>query len=77
MQRTTIVAEERTLYRLRRLADARGVSLGVVIREALEEKLAREQPPLAFLGASERSAEVDARAADESEAYRPDDYRGG
>lgn len=78
MERTSIVAEERTLYRLRQLAAARGVSLGAIIREALDEKLEREQPPLTFLGTGEpRPAGMPApQAADESDAYRPDDFRG-
>jgi hypothetical protein len=38
MQRTTIVAPQALLDRLRRAADDRGVSLATVIREALEEK---------------------------------------
>lgn len=76
MRRTTIVAEERTLYRLRQLADARGVSLGEVVREALEEKLAKEQPALRFLGRSRTRSVVDARAADEEDHYRADDFRG-
>jgi predicted transcriptional regulator len=79
MERTTIVAEERVLYRLRKLADARGVSLGAVIREALEEKLEREQPPLSFLDAAEPApaGAPTAREADEQDLHRPDDPRGG
>jgi hypothetical protein len=76
MRRTTIVAEERTLYRLRQLADARGVSLGEVIREALEEKVEREQPPLRFLGISPVRGAVDAQAAEEDQGYRADDFHG-
>lgn len=76
MKRTTIVAEERTLYRLRQIADTRGLSLGEVIREALDEKLAREQPPLRFLGRSPSRGSVDAGAADEDDQYRADDFRG-
>lgn len=76
MRRTTVVAEERTLYRLRQLAEARGVSLGEMIREALDEKLAREQPPLRFLGSSPARGPDGARAADEDDRYRPDDFRG-
>jgi hypothetical protein len=47
-----------------------------VIREALEEKVEREQPPLRFLGSSPVRGAVDARAADEDQAYRADDFRG-
>lgn len=44
MQRTTIVAPEELLERLRRIAAGRHVSLATVIREALEERAARERP---------------------------------
>ena len=78
MERTTIVAEERVMYRLRRLAAARGVSLGALVREALAEKLERDQPPLSFVGAAgeRRPGDVEARVADEDGHYTPDDPRG-
>jgi hypothetical protein len=46
MRRTTITAPDALLNRLRAIADQRQVSLGTVIREALEEKAASyvEQP---------------------------------
>ncbi len=44
MQRTTIVAPEELLHRLRQVASERGTSLASLIREALEEK-AREHRP--------------------------------
>ena len=54
MVRTSILADEQTLDRLRALARERGVSLGAVIREALDEKAAEPRPrPLsAGIGAS-------------------------
>lgn len=78
MKRTSIVAEEQTLYRLRQLAAAKGVSLGEVIREALNEKVSREQPPLTFIGRAGPAddAAIPARAADETDAYQADDFRG-
>lgn len=76
MQRTTIVADEGTLLRLRRLAERRGVSLGHVIREALEDKVSREQPTLHFVGRAENPGSVDARTADEHDHYRAESYRG-
>lgn len=50
MQRTTIVAPEELLSRLRRLAAERGVSLATVIREALEEKAQQHRPLPKSLG---------------------------
>jgi hypothetical protein len=41
MVRTTIDAPDEVLDQLRRLAELRGTSIDVVIREALEEKAAR------------------------------------
>lgn len=76
MERTTVMAEERVLHRLRALAKSRGVSFGELVREALEEKLEREQPALGFLGTVRRgSAAPSARAADEGDLYRPDPSR--
>lgn len=64
------------LERLRDLARGRGVSLGALLREALDEKLAREQPSLSFLGAARRgSTAPSARTADENDLYRPDPAR--
>jgi hypothetical protein len=44
MPRTTIVAPEELLQRLRQIAGERGVSLAAVIREALEEKALAQRP---------------------------------
>ncbi len=44
MQRTTIVASEDVLKRLRLIAAERGTSMATVIREALEEKVALHRP---------------------------------
>ena len=44
MRRTTIMAPEDLLERLRELARRRRVSLATVIREALEAKLGSEPP---------------------------------
>jgi predicted transcriptional regulator len=68
VERTTIVAEERVLYRLRQLADARGISFGALVREALSEKLDREQPTLTFL-----THDAPGRVAGD---YEPDAFRG-
>jgi hypothetical protein len=44
MKRTTIMADEVTLERLRSAAADRGVSIAEIIREAIDEKLAGYQP---------------------------------
>jgi hypothetical protein len=50
MQRTTIVAPQELLERLRRVAEDRGVSLATIIREALEEKAEDAFPKPRSLG---------------------------
>lgn len=50
MQRTTIMADEETLTRLREIARDEGRSLADVIREALEQRVRRVRPPLHFVG---------------------------
>jgi len=50
MRRTTIVAPDDLLDRLRDEAATRGVSLATVIREALEEKARRHRPKPKSLG---------------------------
>ncbi|MEK7214939.1 MAG: ribbon-helix-helix protein, CopG family [Chloroflexota bacterium] len=54
MERTTIMAPEELLNRLRRIAQSRRVSLASLIREALEEKAAQERrrPAIAGIAAS-------------------------
>jgi plasmid stability protein len=44
MRRTTIVASEELLKRLRHMAAERGQSMADLIREALEEKVASDRP---------------------------------
>lgn len=50
MQRTTIVAPEELLGRLRRIAMERRVSVATLIREALEEKVKSHRPRPRSLG---------------------------
>lgn len=50
MRRTTILANEETLQRLRALARERGVSFAHVVREALEEKAGEYRPKPRSLG---------------------------
>lgn len=50
MQRTTIMADEDTVERLRILARERRVSLATVVREALDEKARSYRPKPASVG---------------------------
>lgn len=50
MRRTTIVASEELIERLRRVAAERGTSMAKLIREALEEKVKSCQPRPRSLG---------------------------
>ncbi|HCO02997.1 MAG TPA: hypothetical protein DIT48_06490 [Actinobacteria bacterium] len=55
MTRTTIMADEETLQRLRALARDRGVSLAFVMREALEAKADEYRPRPRSLGVGSSS----------------------
>lgn len=55
MRRTTIMADEETVDRLRRLAGQRGVSFAQVVREALEDKAETFAPAPTSLGAGASS----------------------
>jgi hypothetical protein len=50
MRRTTIVAPDELLDQLRLAAAQRGVSMAVLIREALEDKVRSERPKPRSLG---------------------------
>jgi predicted DNA-binding transcriptional regulator AlpA len=66
MQRTTIVAPQELIERLRRVANDRGVSLATVIREAMEEKAEESFPKPKSLGiASSGFSDTSQRSADE------------
>ncbi len=66
MKRTTIVAPEELLERLRRVAEDRGISLASLIREALEEKAntCRPKPRSLGMGDSGRT-DIARRTAEE------------
>jgi hypothetical protein len=66
MQRTTIVAPEEVLNRLRHQADDRGVSLATVIRAALKAQADKSRPVPQSLGmyASEVT-DISRRSAEE------------
>ena len=72
MRRTTIVAPEELLERLRRVAADRGISLAAVVREALEEKAQtyRPRPRSLGIGDSGRS-DIARRAAEEPAIPEP------
>ena len=56
MQRTTIMADESLVERLRNLARERRVSLAEVVREALEEKARSYRPKPSSLGSGQSSS---------------------
>jgi predicted transcriptional regulator len=53
MERTTIMADDETIERLRLIATERGVSFATVVREALQEKAREYNPRPRSLGAGE------------------------
>lgn len=72
MQRTTIVAPEQLLNRLRRQASDRGVSLATVIREAMEAQAERGQPIPRTLGMFvSGQSDISQRSAEERPEPRP------
>lgn len=63
MKRTTIVADEETIYKIKRIAKAEGKSASEIIREALveyiveyEEENPFENPMLGLIGIAEDEA---------------------
>ena len=50
MRRTTIMAEDALLDRLRAIARDEGLSLAEVIREGMELRAQRSRPPVTFIG---------------------------
>jgi hypothetical protein len=50
MRRTTIMAEDAVLDRLRAIAREEGISLAEVIREGMELRAQRSRPPVTFIG---------------------------
>jgi plasmid stability protein len=66
MQRTTIVAPEDLLKRLRLMAAERATSMADLIREALEEKVASHRPSPRSLGVGNSGfSDTSQRSADE------------
>jgi Ribbon-helix-helix protein, copG family len=50
MQRTTIMADDALLDRLRAIAREEGISLAEVIREGMELRAQRSRPGVTFIG---------------------------
>jgi metal-responsive CopG/Arc/MetJ family transcriptional regulator len=72
LQRTTIVAPEELLRRLRVVAAERGTSMAELIREALEEKVAEHRPKPKSIGIGDSGhTDTARRAGDERPIPRP------
>jgi hypothetical protein len=72
MRRTTIVAPDELLDKLRAMAAERRVSMATVIREALEEKAATYRPRPRSLGSGDSGrTDISRRTAEESIEPRP------
>ena len=66
MQRTTLMAPDHLLKRLRQMAAARGTSMADLIRQALEDKVGTDHPRPRSLGlGASGQAETAHRAGDE------------
>lgn len=74
MKRTTIVAPEELLDRLRRVAEDRGISLASLIREALEEKAKTCRPKPRSLGMGD-SGRTDIARRTAEEPIVPEPWR--
>ena len=72
MRRTTIVAPDDLLERLRRVAAERGISVAALIREALEEKARSWRPKPRSLGIGDSGrTDIARRTAEESVIPEP------
>ena len=72
MKRTTIVAPEELIERLRRIAEDRGVSLATVIREAMKMKADTYIPKPKTLGMADSGiTDIARRSAEERPVPRP------
>ena len=74
LRRTTIVAPEELLQRLRIAAAEQGTSMAELIREALEEKVAQHRPRPRSLGIGDSGVGNLARRTAEEE-FVPEDWR--
>ena len=69
------MAPEHLIDKLRRIAADRHVSLASVIREALEERAAREQPKPRSLGIGDSGYTDTSELASDWHLYKPRDWR--
>lgn len=69
MRRTTIMADDALLDRLRHIASTEGLSLAEVIREGMELRAQRSRPGVTFVGIG-RSGRKGHRVAEESSELR-------
>jgi predicted transcriptional regulator len=66
MERTTLMLSDDVRDRLRRMAADRGVSMAAIVREAIEEKIARTRPRPRSLGiGASGTTDTARRAGDE------------
>jgi len=68
MERTTITIPDELRTRLRRLAAERGVSMATIVREAIDEKLARVRPTPRSLGLGSSGERDTARTSADARA---------
>lgn len=74
MRRTTIMAPELLLQRLRQVAFERGTPMAELIREALEEKVGSHRPRPRSLGLGD-SGRTDIARRTAEEPIEPDPWR--
>jgi hypothetical protein len=74
MLRTSIVADDHVIARLKGLARERGVSFSQVVREALEEKASTYRPKPKSIGVF-RSSRTDIASTDATERVPPVSWR--
>jgi Ribbon-helix-helix protein, copG family len=74
MQRTTLMIPDELHHRLRQLAAEREVSMATVVREALEESVARARPIPRSLGVGD-SGSVDTASRTAAERPEPRAWR--
>ena len=74
MVRTTVMADERTLERLRALARDRRVSFAEIVREALDQKAAEYRPRPSCLGIGD-SGRTDISSTVATERIPPRSWR--
>ena len=74
MRRTTIVAPDDLLERLRKIAAERGTSMATLVREALEEKVQSYRPKPRSLGIGD-SGQTDIARRTAEEPIVPEPWR--